>query len=70
MDAYTTLTGRQPMPARWTLGNFASRFGYHSAEEALKTVALFRAERFRWTPLCLIFLVRERSQRHDGQSGI
>lgn len=45
IDAYTTLTGRQPMPARWTLGNFASRFGYHSAEEALKTVALFRAEK-------------------------
>lgn len=45
MEAYTALTGRQPLPARWTLGNFASRFGYHSAEEALRTVALFRAEK-------------------------
>ena len=30
---YTNLTGRQPMPPRWALGNFSSRFGYHSQEE-------------------------------------
>src|ERR1700761_2367154 len=36
---YTTLTGKEPMPPRWAFGNFASRFGYHSEEEARKTVA-------------------------------
>ena len=41
---YTTLTGKQPMPPRWAFGNFASRFGYHSEEEARKTVAKFIAD--------------------------
>jgi oligosaccharide 4-alpha-D-glucosyltransferase len=30
---YTELTGRQPMPPRWALGNIASRMGYHSQRE-------------------------------------
>lgn len=41
MDHYTRLTGRQPMPPRWTFGNFSSRFGYHSEEETRNTVELF-----------------------------
>ncbi len=41
-EMYTALTGRQPMPPRWALGNFSSRFGYHSQKEVLKTVALFK----------------------------
>ncbi|PKP09000.1 MAG: glycosyl hydrolase [Bacteroidetes bacterium HGW-Bacteroidetes-4] len=41
VDNYTWLTGRQPMPARWTLGNFSSRFGYHSQNEVLSTVDKF-----------------------------
>jgi oligosaccharide 4-alpha-D-glucosyltransferase len=41
---YTKLTGRQPMPPRWALGNFASRFGYHSQEETLQTIADFKKE--------------------------
>ncbi|WP_296001267.1 TIM-barrel domain-containing protein [Rugamonas sp.] len=41
---YTTLTGRQPMPPRWAFGNFASRFGYHTEDEARKTVAKFIAD--------------------------
>lgn len=41
IDNYTQLTGRQPLPARWTLGNFASRFGYHSEAETRKVVADF-----------------------------
>lgn len=41
---YTMLTGRQPMPARWTLGNFASRFGYHSEKEVRYVVNKFREE--------------------------
>ena len=43
-DSYTALTGRQPLVPRWTLGNFASRFGYHSEAEARATVARFAAE--------------------------
>ncbi|QYJ68662.1 glycoside hydrolase family 31 protein [Flavobacterium litorale] len=42
---YTTLTGTQPMPARWTLGNFASRFGYHSEKEVREVVRKFRKEK-------------------------
>jgi oligosaccharide 4-alpha-D-glucosyltransferase len=38
---YTSLTGKQPLPARWTLGNFSSRFGYHSQEEVEKTINKF-----------------------------
>lgn len=44
LQNYTDLTGKQPLPARWTLGNFASRFGYHSQEETEMTVAKFRQE--------------------------
>ncbi|MFM7643867.1 MAG: TIM-barrel domain-containing protein [Sphingomonadales bacterium] len=40
----TALLGRQPMPARWTLGNFSSRFGYHSEAEAKQVVAAFKKE--------------------------
>ena len=29
ISSYTDLTGKQPLPARWTFGNFSSRFGYH-----------------------------------------
>lgn len=33
LKQYTALTGRQPIPPRWSLGNFSSRFGYHTQEE-------------------------------------
>lgn len=35
---YTTLTGKQPLVPRWVLGNFSSRFGYHTQEEVTKTI--------------------------------
>ncbi|QCE41556.1 TIM-barrel domain-containing protein [Psychroserpens sp. NJDZ02] len=41
---YTKLTGTQPMPPRWALGNFSSRFGYHSQQEVEATVQKFREE--------------------------
>ncbi|GGE32750.1 TIM-barrel domain-containing protein [Psychroflexus planctonicus] len=44
LQNYTALTGKQPLPARWTLGNFASRFGYHSQDETEMTVAKFKEE--------------------------
>ncbi len=41
MDAWTDLTGRQPLPPRWALGNFASRFGYRSEAETRATAQRF-----------------------------
>lgn len=41
-ENYTQLTGRQPLPPRWALGNFASRFGYHSQRETEQVVAEFK----------------------------
>ncbi len=42
---YTDLTGKQPLPARWTLGNFSSRFGYRSQEEVEKTIKKFEDDK-------------------------
>ncbi|HET8837942.1 MAG TPA: TIM-barrel domain-containing protein [Flavobacteriaceae bacterium] len=44
MANYTLLTGRQPLPPRWALGNFSSRFGYHSQEEVMKTIEKFKED--------------------------
>ncbi|MEO1022820.1 MAG: TIM-barrel domain-containing protein [Bacteroidota bacterium] len=44
MDNYTQLTGRQPMIPRWALGNFSSRFGYHSQEEVMQTISRFKED--------------------------
>lgn len=44
INNYTKLTGKQPMPPRWALGNFSSRFGYHSQEEAEATIDKFIEE--------------------------
>ena len=41
---YTKLTGRQPMLPRWALGNFSSRFGYHSQQEVEETIGKFKKE--------------------------
>lgn len=38
------LTGTQPMPPRWALGNFASRFGYQSQQETEDIVQAFRQD--------------------------
>lgn len=45
IGSYTELTGKQPLPARWTLGNFSSRFGYHSQEEVEKTIRKFEEDK-------------------------
>ena len=42
---YTDLTGKQPMLPRWSLGNFSSRFGYHTQQQTLETIQKFRAEK-------------------------
>lgn len=41
---YVKVTGKQPLPARWVFGNFASRFGYKSQQEVLDTVAEFKRQ--------------------------
>jgi len=42
IQQYTNLTGKQPLPPRWALGNFASRMGYHSEKEAREVVQKFK----------------------------
>ncbi|TNJ45205.1 DUF4968 domain-containing protein [Tamlana fucoidanivorans] len=44
-SSYTNLTGKQPMLPRWALGNFSSRFGYHSQKETEMTIHKFRKEK-------------------------
>ena len=44
IENYTDLTGKQPLPPRWTLGNFSSRFGYHSQKETEATIDKFQEE--------------------------
>lgn len=38
------LTGKQPLPPRWLLGNFASRFGYKSQNEVMDVVDAFNTQ--------------------------
>lgn len=44
IDQYTNLTGKQPLPPRWALGNFASRFGYRSQEDVESIVRRFEQD--------------------------
>ncbi len=41
---YIQLTGNQPLPPRWVLGNFASRMGYHSEKETRKVIQKFKED--------------------------
>lgn len=41
---YTFLTGRYPLPQRFTLGNQQSRWGYETAEEVLEIAENYRKE--------------------------
>ncbi|WP_298634013.1 TIM-barrel domain-containing protein [uncultured Umboniibacter sp.] len=43
---YVKTTGYQPLPPRWSLGLYASRFGYHSEQEAREVVAAFKEQDF------------------------
>lgn len=45
VENYVDLTGKQPMLPRWALGNFSSRFGYHSQEEVEMTIEKFKEEK-------------------------
>lgn len=46
LQAYTDLTGRQPLPPRWALGHFMSRFGYSSQEQVTSLVTQTREAGF------------------------
>ena len=37
-----SLTGRQPLPPRWALGNFASRFGYRNEQQTRDVVKRYQ----------------------------
>lgn len=41
INNYVDVTGKQPLPPRWSLGNYASRFGYRTEEEVRTTVNKF-----------------------------
>jgi len=42
LEAFTWLTGRQPMPPRWALGYLQSRFGYRNEAEVRAVAGEFR----------------------------
>ncbi len=42
IENYVGITGKQPMPARWALGNHASRFGYKTQQQVIDTINLYR----------------------------
>jgi oligosaccharide 4-alpha-D-glucosyltransferase len=46
LSNYTAITGRQPLPPRWALGNFVSRFGYRSEEQVQQVVKKMRDNKF------------------------
>ncbi|MBV7315274.1 TIM-barrel domain-containing protein [Shewanella sp. NIFS-20-20] len=53
IENMTYAIGRQPLPPRWALGNFASRFGYRTQAEVSQTVATFAQQDFPLDALVL-----------------
>lgn len=43
---YTALTGRQPLPPRWAMGNFVSRFGYRNETQTKEVVSKMQAAKY------------------------
>ncbi|WP_299396608.1 TIM-barrel domain-containing protein [uncultured Gelidibacter sp.] len=67
IDSYTDLTGKQPLLPRWALGNFSSRFGYHSQQEVEATVQKFRDEEIPLDAIIIdIFWFGKDIQGHMG----
>ncbi len=46
LSSYYKLTGTQPLPPRWAMGNFMSRFGYTSEVQAKDIAAKMKKENF------------------------
>ena len=53
LAAYTTLTGRQPLPPRWALGYIQSKYGYQTEAEARAIVQAMRSQHFPLAGLVL-----------------
>lgn len=53
LTTYTKLTGTQPLPPMWALGNLQSRFGYQSQQQATNVVDSITKANF---PLDALFL--------------
>lgn len=53
VEAYTALTGRMPLPPRWTLGHHQSRYGYLSEAEVRGVVSRLQQDKI---PLDAIWL--------------
>lgn len=45
LTSYQKLTGFQPMPPKWAMGNFMSRFGYTSEKQTKEIASKMRAEK-------------------------
>ncbi|MCW3788557.1 TIM-barrel domain-containing protein [Plebeiibacterium sediminum] len=43
-ENYTQVTGHQPMPPRWALGNISSRMGYKSQKEVEEVVSTYQKQ--------------------------
>ena len=54
-DSYTQLTGRQPLPPRWALGNLQSRMAYRNQKETDSIVTLMLKKDFPMDAIILDF---------------
>lgn len=54
-EQYTKLTGNQPLPPRWALGNLQSRMAYRNQQQAEDVVALMQQKKFPMDALILDF---------------
>ena len=43
LQGFHSLTGKQPLPPRWVLGNFMSRFGYSSKQQVTEIAAAMQS---------------------------
>lgn len=46
IQQFTSLVGRMPMPARWAMGNFMSRFGYRTQDEVMSIAKKMKDQNF------------------------
>jgi oligosaccharide 4-alpha-D-glucosyltransferase len=46
LQNYASLTGKQPLPPRWALGNFVSRFGYRNQQQAEAVLQRMKQDKF------------------------
>jgi len=55
LKSYTQLTGRQPLPPRWALGNLQSRMAYRNQKETDSIVTLMQVKKFPMDAIILDF---------------